>query len=113
MLRPYKEKGSRGSGGVVEVILSLLYGAFGLSFGVDFGLENVDGLVEIHALVARTFAAREVGIGMDAGDVGAEAIEVDTGVLAGVQRGKAVMQGRERRASIGKGNIAGQDAGGL
>src|ERR1700688_2091600 len=74
----------------------------------------MDGLVQALSLLSVSdLAAGHIRTGVHAGCVGAETIEIDSQIVAGVKGSKAFIQCREWRTRIGNGSVSGQDSPGL
>ena len=86
---------------ILEIVLGLLFGGFGGTLGIRTGTQEVDGLVQTPGLLSvRGLASGHISTRMHAGDTGAEAIEIQSKIVTGVERGEALIQRGERGASL-------------
>src|SRR5579859_4467565 len=92
-----------------QIILGLLLGALCFRLCVNFRLEPFQRFVQADWLVPDgPFAAGNVRTGVYASDVGADAVEIESDIAAGMKRSNAIAQVFERGARGGDVNAPGK-----
>src|SRR5277367_6140174 len=98
----------------LQVVLGLLLRLFRGLLGIGVGLQLMDSLVQtLSLLFVSDLAAGHIRTGVHACRVCAEAVEIQSEIVAGVKSRDASLQRRKRDTGIGEGSVSGQHPLGL